>query len=90
MNTIFLRDFTKVIEKHPESWNKPCILPRDSDCGSFLNADSIYRIDTSLKVIEWKANDKLCWTHFDEIYITKPTTILGKVYIENVKELGES
>lgn len=90
MNTIFLRDFTKVIEKHPESWNKPCILPRDSDCGSFLNADSIYRIDTSLKVIEWKANDKLRWTHFDEIYITKPTTILGKVYIENVKELGES
>lgn len=85
--TIFFRDFSNVIKKHPESWNKPCLLPRDADCGVFINKDSIYRIDTSLKVIEWKSNNKLHWTHFDEIYITEPTKILGKEYINNVKEI---
>ncbi len=87
MNTVFLRDFSKVIDKHPESWNKPCVLPRDADCGKFINQNYIYRIDPSLKVIEWIGSEgKTHWTHFDEIYITKPTKILGKYYINNVKE----
>lgn len=89
MNTVFLRDFSTVIKKHPDCWNKPCSLPRDEDCGCFLDSNSIFRIDTSLKVIEWKTNNKLHWTHFDEIYITKPTKLLGKVYIENLKEITE-
>jgi len=87
MNTIFLRDFEKVIDKHPDSWNTPCKLPRDSDCGVYLNTKDIYKIDPSLKVIEWKADNNVYWTHFDEIYITKPTKILGKTYVENVKEI---
>lgn len=83
---IFLRDYKQVINKHPDSWNTPCELPRDSDCGEYLDAKSISRIDPNLKVIEWKIQDKLYWTHFDEVYITKPTKILGKEYIANVKE----
>lgn len=87
MKTIFLRDYTQIINKHPESWNLPCKLPRDLDCGKYLDTDSIFRIDPSMKVIEWKINNKLYWTHFDEIYIIKPTIILGKKYIENVREI---
>lgn len=87
MNTVFLRDFSQVINKHPESWNKPCVLPRDLDCGNFIDYRYIFRIDSSLKVIEWlDKKGKRHWTHFDEIYITKPTKILGKYYIDNVKE----
>lgn len=89
MNTIFLRDFTSVIKKHPDSWNTPCVLPRDSDCGSYLNPESICKIDSSLKVIEWNVNGSIHWTHFDEIYITKPTKILNKTYIKNLIELGD-
>mgnify|MGYP003343458963 CR=1 FL=1 len=85
MNKIFLRDFTKVIATHPESWNKPCILPRDADCGTFLNAQDVFKIDPSLKVIEWKTGN-VHWTHFDEIYIDKPTRLLNKLYIGNVQE----
>lgn len=87
MKTIFLRDYTQVINKHPTSWNSPCTLPRDSDCGKYLSTESISRIDPSLKVIEWKENDKCHWTHFNEIYITHPTKILGKTYKNNVDEL---
>lgn len=86
MNKIFFRDFTNAIKLHPESWNKPCLLPRDSDCGSFINPSDITRIDSSLKVIEWKSKKVNHWTHFDEIYIANPTKILGKTYIHNVKE----
>lgn len=89
MNTVFLRDFTEVIKKHPESWNKPCLLPRDIDCGKYIDDTSICRLDFSLKVIEWKENDVLHWTHFDEIYITKPTKILGKLYIKNIEKLDK-
>lgn len=87
MNTIFLRDFNRVIEKHPDTWNKPCLFPRDADCGKFLDKNSIFRIDSSLKVIEWKVKGKNHWTHFDEVYITSPTNILGKTYTENIKEV---
>lgn len=89
MNKIFFRDFTNIIKKHPESWNKPCLLPRDSDCGSFISVEDIIKIDSSLKVIEWKIKEKTHWTHFDEIYITNPTEILGKVYVNNVKEVKD-
>lgn len=84
---IFLRDYKQIINKHPDTWNTPCILPRDSDCGEYLDIKSIFRIDPSLKVIEWKIQDKLYWTHFDEVYISKPTKILGKTYKGNVKEI---
>lgn len=87
MNTIFLRDFTSVIKKHPDSWNKPCTLPRDSDCGSYLSSESICKIDSSLKVIEWTKNGIIHWTHFNEIFISKPTKLLGKTYINNLKEI---
>ena len=84
---IFLRDFTQVIQKHPDSWNKPCKLPRDLDCGKYLDAKNIYKIDPTLKVIEWKENNNIHWTHFDEIYITQPTKLLGKKYINNLEEV---
>lgn len=87
MKTIFLRDFKQVITKHPESWNLPCRLPRDSDCGNYLNPSSIYKVDFSLKVIEWKSNGINHFTHFDEVYITEPTKILNNFYIENVKQV---
>lgn len=87
MKTVFLRDYTQVINKHPDSWNTPCKLPRDSDCGIYLDANTIFKIDSSMKVIEWKNGKDIHWTHFDEIYITQPTKILGKEYIENVKEI---
>jgi hypothetical protein len=87
MKTVFLRDYKQVINKHPKSWNTPCVLPRDSDCGEYLDTRSISRIDNTMKVVEWKVNGKLRWTHFNEIYITKPTKILGKSYKENVKEI---
>lgn len=87
MKTIFLRDYQHVINKHPDSWNTPCLLPRDSDCGKYLDAKTISRVDPTMKVIEWKEGDKLCWTHFNEVYITKPTKILNKIYIKNVKEI---
>ena len=87
MKTVFLRDYTQVINKHPDSWNTPCVLPRDSNCGKYLDASAIYRIDPTLNIIEWKENDKSHWTHFNEIYITRPTKILGKTYIKNVKEI---
>lgn len=87
MKTIFLRDYKQVINKHPESWNTPCKLPRDSDCGVYLNAKDISRIDPTMKVIEWKNGKDINWTHFDEVYITQPTKILGKTYKENVKEI---
>lgn len=84
---MFLRDYTQIINKHPTSWNTPCLLPRDADCGKYLDTKSIYRVDPTLKVIEWKIDGINHWTHFDEIYITKPTTLLGKRYIGNVKEI---
>lgn len=87
MKTIFLRDYTQVINKHPDSWNTPCKLPRDSDCGEYLDTTAISRVDKSMKIIEWKIKDKLYWTHFDEVYITQPTKILDKTYVENVKEI---
>lgn len=84
---IFLRDLTTVIKKHPDSWNKPCKLPRDLDCGKYLDSRKVYRIDPVMKVIEWKENNSTHWTHFDEVYITKPTNLLGKKYIANLKEI---
>lgn len=87
MKKIFFRDFTNVIKKHPDSWNLPCELPRDVDCGSYLDVKSITRIDKSLKVIEWIKDGKLHWTHFDEIYVSSPTKILGKTYIHNLNEI---
>lgn len=88
MKTIFFRDFNHVIAKHPESWNKPCLLPRDADCGSYINPKKIFKIDPSLRVIEWKHENISYWTHFDEIFITKPTKILDKTYINNVVEIN--
>ena len=85
--TIFLRDFSTVIKKHPDSWNTPCKLPRDLDCGKYLDSCKISRIDSTMKVIEWKESNGIHWTHFDEIYITKPTNLLGKQYIGNLKEI---
>ena len=69
MNTIFLRDFEKVIDKHPDSWNTPCKLPRDSDCGVYLNTKDIHKIDPSLKVIEWKVDNfyKIYKNQIDQI-----------------------
>jgi len=87
MKTIFLRDYTQVINKHPDSWNTPCKLPRDSDCGEYLDTSMISRIDPSMKVIEWNINNQHKWTHFNEVYITEATKILGKTYIKNVKEI---
>lgn len=87
MKTIFLRDYKQVINKHPDSWNTPCVLPRDFDCGEYLDTKTISRIDHVMKVIEWKDGDKTQWTHFNEVYITQPTKILGKTYKENVKEI---
>lgn len=87
MNKIFFRDFTNNIKLHPESWNKPCLLPRDADCGCFINAKDVVKIDSSLKVIEWISNNEVHWTHFDEIYIENPIKMLGKFYVENVKEI---
>lgn len=87
MKTIFLRDYKQVINKHPTSWDTPCKLPRDLDCGEYLDTNTISRIDVTLKVIEWKVNNINYWTHFDEIYITRPTKILGKTYKGNVKEI---
>lgn len=87
MKTVFLRDYKQVINKHPDSWNAPCILPRDSDCGKYLDSQAIFKIDPTLNVIEWKEGNKVYWTHFDEIYITQPTKILDKTYVENVKEI---
>lgn len=87
MNTVFLRDFSRVIQKHPDSWNKPCLLPRDADCGTYIDKKSIFRVDSTMKVIEWKVNGNKHWTHFDEIYISSPTKILNKTYVGNVKEV---
>jgi len=87
MKTVFLRDYKQVINKHPKSWNLPCSLPRDLDCGEYINEASISKIDTSLHTIEWKVNNETYWTHFDEVYIVKPTKILGKTYIHNFKEV---
>lgn len=87
MNKIFFRDFVNVINKHPDSWNLPCKLPRDADCGSYINTKDITKIDQSLKVIEWVKGGKLYWTHFDEIYIDSPTKILGKTYIHNLNQI---
>lgn len=88
MNKIFFRDFTNVISKHPDTWNQPCKLPRDADCGSYIDVKSIVRIDPIMKVIEWKGKDSiLYWTHFDEIYVSSPTEILGKTYVNNLNEV---
>lgn len=87
MKTIFLRDYKQLIKKHPDTWNTPCVLPRDLDCGEYLDSNMVFRIDPSLKVIEWKNGDTCCWAHFDEIFITEPTKILNKIYEKNVEEL---
>ena len=88
MSKIFFRDFVNLINKHPDTWNTPCELPRDADCGSYIDVKTITRIDNNMKVIEWNdENDSFHWTHFDEIYISKPTKILGKTYINNLKEV---
>lgn len=84
---IFLRDFETVVDKHPESWNKPCVLPRDLDCGRFLTDVVFTRVDTGLNVLEWIENGKECWAHFNEIYIQEPTEILGKIYVNNVERV---
>ena len=86
-SSIFIRDFSTVIKKHPDTWNMPCKLPRDLDCGKYIDSDLIYRVDSVLKTIEWKENNKNHWIHFDEVYITKPTNLLGKKYIANLEEI---
>ena len=88
MNKIFFRDFVNLINKHPDTWNLPCKLPRDGDCGSYINTKDITRIDPVMRVIEWTGKDKIShWTHFDEIYVSSPTKILGKTYVDNLKEI---
>lgn len=87
MKLIFCRDLYNIINKHPESWNLPCKLPRDADCGFYINPKDVIKIDNSLKVIEWIDDNSLKWIHFNEVFIAKPTNVLGEKYVNNMEKI---
>lgn len=82
---IFIRSAENLIAAHPTTWNLPCELPRDSDCGIWIDVDQIRCIDKSLNTITWsgEAIEGRRWAHFTSVFVPEPTTVLGEVYCGN-------
>lgn len=71
--------------KHPESWNAPCELPRDKDCGEYIDCKYITQVNHGLKTVSWKINGQEYWATFNEIWLKRKTKILDQKYINNME-----